>query len=91
MKTIKRNELTTEMIEKAMACQTADELLALAKHEGIEMTKDEAEAYMAELSDFELDEAALTNAAGGGCWTVNDKGTMCNEKCIGVDDGKRIM
>lgn len=32
--------------------------------------KEEAEAYLAELSDFELDEATLRNAAGGeGCYT----------------------
>ena len=41
---INPNELTKEQIEKAMECKTADELLELAKAEGIEMTKDEAEA-----------------------------------------------
>lgn len=29
--------------------------MALAKAEGIELTKEEAEAYLAELEDFELD------------------------------------
>jgi len=29
------------------------------------MTKDEAEAYMAELADFELDDKTLQQAAGG--------------------------
>ena len=66
---INRNELTKEMIEKAMQCKTADELMALAKAEGYDMTKDEAEAYMAELADFELDEARLSRAAGGFCYT----------------------
>jgi predicted ribosomally synthesized peptide with nif11-like leader len=63
---INRNKLTKEMIEKALKCQTADELIALAKAEGYDVTKDEAEAYMAELADFELDDAMLENAAGGG-------------------------
>ena len=49
------NELTKEQIKKAMACETAEELMALAKAEGMELTKEEAEAYMAELADFELD------------------------------------
>ena len=33
-------------------------------------TKDEAEAYFAELSDIELDAKTLKNVAGGGgmCW-----------------------
>ena len=65
MAKLNRNELTKEQIEKAMACKTAEELMALAKAEGIDLTKDEAEAYLAEMEDFELDEAALQKAAGG--------------------------
>ena len=69
MAKINRNELTKEIIEKAMACETAEELMELARREGVELTKDEAEAYMAELDDFELDEATLQKAAGGdGCY-----------------------
>ena len=41
---INRNKLTKEMIEKAMKCKTADELIALAKAGGFDVTKDEAEA-----------------------------------------------
>ena len=70
MANINANELTKEQIAKAMACETAEELMAAAKAEGYELTKDEAEAYMAELSDFELDDAALSNAAGGMCYGV---------------------
>ena len=70
MEKINKNELTKEMIEKAMQCETADELIALAKSKGIELTKEEAEAYLAELEDFELDEGMLKNVAGGG-WGNN--------------------
>lgn len=69
MKKINRNELTKEMIARAMQCTTAEELMAAAKTEGYDMTKDEAEAYMAEIHDFELDDAALSNVAGGSCYT----------------------
>ena len=62
---INKSELTKEMIEKAMQCETADELIALAKAEGITLTKEEAEAYLAKLEDFELDEGMLKNVAGG--------------------------
>ena len=62
---INKNEITKEMIEKAMQCETADELIALANSEGIELTKEEAEAYLAELEDFELDSEALQKVAGG--------------------------
>ena len=63
---INKNEITKEMLAKAMQCETADELIALAKSKGIEVTKEEAEAYLAELEDFELDEGMLKNVAGGG-------------------------
>ena len=63
---INKNELTKEQIQKAMACETAEELMALAKAEGIELTKEEAESYLAEMEDFELDEATMKNVAGGG-------------------------
>ncbi len=71
---INKNELTKEMIAKAMQCKTVDELMALAKTEGFEITKDEAEAYFAELADVELDEKTLRNVAGGTC---NLEGTSC--------------
>ena len=62
---INRDEITKEQIAKAMQCKSAEELIAFAKSEGIDITKEEAEAYMAELEDFELDEATLKNVAGG--------------------------
>jgi predicted ribosomally synthesized peptide with nif11-like leader len=65
---INKNELTQEMIMAAMQCKSADELIALAKTGGYEMTKEEAEAYMTELSDFELDDIELKNVAGGKCY-----------------------
>ena len=45
MAKINKNELTKEQIAKAMACETAEELMAAAKTGGIELTKEEAEAY----------------------------------------------
>ncbi len=65
---INRNELTKEQVMKAMQCKTADELKALAKAEGVDITKEEAEAYMAELADVELDGEQLKKVAGGECY-----------------------
>ena len=62
---IDKTKLTKEMLEKAAKCQTADELIALAKAEGFEITKAEAEAYLSELDNTELDMATLDNVAGG--------------------------
>ena len=73
---INKNEITKEMIEKAMQCKTAEDLIAYAKTEGVELTKAEAEAYMTELTDVELDEAALKKIAGGDCYAVDG----CMEK-----------
>ena len=69
---INEKQITNEMIAKAMQCETADELIALANSEGIELTKEEAEAYLAELEDFELDSDVLQKVAGGVIYeTVN--------------------
>ena len=65
---INENELTKEILAKAMKCETAEDLIALVKAEGIDMTKEEAEAYLAEIDDVELDGMALKQVAGGGCY-----------------------
>ena len=59
--------LTPEMIEKAKAAKSAEELLELAKAGGIEMTADEAATYFAQLNpkSGELDDDALDGVAGG--------------------------
>ena len=61
------DELTKEQVAKAMTCETVEELMAMAKAEGIELTKEEAEAYMAEFDDVELDSEGLKIVAGGYC------------------------
>ena len=62
---IDRIKITRKMLEKAVECKTADELIALAKKEGIQITKAEAEAYLAELADAELKPEQLEKIAGG--------------------------
>lgn len=62
---INRNEITKEMLEKAIQCETPEELVELAKTNGIEITVEEASAYLDELSDFELEAEDLNHVAGG--------------------------
>ena len=69
---IDKIELTKEQIAKAMSCETAEELMVLAKTEGVELTKEEAEAYMAEMEDVELDSDTLKQVAGGGMSYCSD-------------------
>ena len=61
-------KLTKEQLERAAACKTADELIALAKAENIELTKEDAEKYLAQLhgSALSLDEIGQV---AGGCLT----------------------
>ena len=63
---INKNEITNEMIAKAMQCESPEELRAYAKSEGFDITEEEAKAYFSELEDFELDSETLKNVAGGG-------------------------
>ena len=83
-KQLKREELTKDMVKKALRCKDADELLALAKSEGYEMTREEAEAYMAEINDFQLDDEAMKAVAGGvkTCYMVDG----CAFKCGTLKD-----
>ena len=73
---IDKTKLTKELLDKAAKCETAEQLIALAKESGVELTKTEAEAYLAELENCELDNEELDKVAGGtgnddGCWTRN--------------------
>ncbi len=77
---IDKSKITKEMLEKASKCNNAEELIALAKAEGINITKAEAEAYMAELEDVELDDSTLEKIAGGDCYEV---GFGCGTDCGG--------
>ena len=59
-----------ELIEKAKTAKTAEELLAMAKAENIELSAEEAEKAFAELNKTgELSDEELNNVAGG-CYPV---------------------
>jgi predicted ribosomally synthesized peptide with nif11-like leader len=57
------------MIEKAKTAKSADELLKVAKENGINLTFDEANTYFAQLNSTsdELSDDELDNVSGGGC------------------------
>ena len=59
--------MTKEMLEKAMACETPEELVALAKEKGIELTLEEAKDYLKKMEglDVELNDAQMKQVAGG--------------------------
>ena len=73
---INKNELTKEMLAKAMQCNTAEDLIAYAKTEGVDLTKEEANAYLDELSECELKDGDLKHIAGGKIVAVGN----CSER-----------
>ena len=62
------NKLTPELLEKAKQAKTPEELLALAKENGAEITEESAKAYFEQLHKTgELTDDELDNVSGGGC------------------------
>ena len=59
------NAISKEVLAKAMLCETPEELVKLAKENGVELTKEVAEAYLSEMEDIDLDSDQLKKAAGG--------------------------
>ena len=92
MTKINRNELTKEQIKKAMACKDADELMAAAQTEGIDLTKEEVEAYMAEMADVELDEETLKKRRAVGVTTFTKiAGRLSANKLYPNLSGQRVV
>ena len=58
-----------EMVERAKTAKTAEELLEIARANGVEMTADEAAACFAQLTpkSGELSDDDLDNVSGGAC------------------------
>lgn len=67
---------TPEMIEKAKSAVSTNELLALAKENGYEMTEGEAKICFEQLNPpcGELGNDELDNVSGGGCSSTDNEG-----------------
>ena len=77
-------EFTKEMIEKAKQVKSAEELLALAKENQVEMTLEEANEKFAQLhSTGELSDDELDNVSGG-CGSDNSSSGLICKKCGGT-------
>ena len=83
-----------EIIAKARKAKTPEELIALAKENGTEMTEESAKAYFGQLhpTSGELSDEELDNVAGGGCYNgdrlVTTVLSYCDEwRC--KDDGSQ--
>ena len=75
------NKIPQELLEKTMKCETPEELLRLAKENGVALTKDEAEAYLAEGGTVDLSDEDMAKVAGGRV------GGLCTDHCQMVRKG----
>ena len=68
------NNLTPELIAKAKAAKSAEELLALAKENGLELTEEEAKTCFEQLhANAEVSDDELEAVSGGGiCQDIID-------------------
>ena len=58
-----------ELLMKAKAAKSAEELIALAKENDMELTEESAKAYFAQIQkNGELDDDELDNVSGGWCY-----------------------
>lgn len=88
-----------ELILKVKGVKSAEELFALAKENGVELTAQSANAYFEQLNKSgELSDGELENVAGGGCYeiggdrlvvtTINSCGHWRCEDCGGKNQSK---
>ena len=83
--------LNSELMRKAKAAKSAEEMLKIAKANGVEMTEDEAVTYFAQLNPTsgELNDDDLDNVAGGACHNKDGYRKIVNnyQKCDLFDCG----
>ena len=79
------NKFTPELIEKAKEAKNPDELMSLAKENGIGLTEEETKAYFDRLhpQTGELSDSELDNVSGGGCLSDDPYDTcMADGYCL---------
>ncbi len=65
---INGQEISKDFMAKALQCDKPEDLMALAKKEGIEITAKQAEEYLAKMEDIELSSDQMKEVAGGTEW-----------------------
>ncbi len=80
------NNFSTELIEKAKQAKSAEELIAIAKENGTELSAEEAHACFAQLHKAgELEDDELDSVSGG----CGSEGTLSTSKTVTVS-GRRL-
>lgn len=77
------NKIAQELIERAKQAGSAEELLALAKENGVKLTAEEAqEVYEMWHASAELSDEELENAAGGSLCSEKAKCPYCGSENV---------
>ena len=75
-------EFNKELLEKAKQANSPEELLALAKENDVEFTREQAEAYFEQMNKSgELSDDELDNVAGGTCYKGDRPITTIGNYC----------
>ena len=92
-------EIDKKVFEKMKNVKSAEELLALAKENGVEMTEESAKAYyelmQVQIKTGELSDEELDNVAGGGCFKSDGRAittpySSCEHFCCSECGGGRM-
>lgn len=81
-------DITPELMEKAKAAKSTEELMKIAEENGIDLTAEQADDYFERINaSGELNDEELSGVAGGGCNKNYDPvvviANRCNEwECI---------
>ncbi len=62
---INGNEIPKEVMAKALTCDTPEDLVKLAKDNGLELTTEQAKAFLDEMGEVDLTSDQLQKVAGG--------------------------
>ena len=84
-------ELTNELLAKAKEAETVEELMALAKANGVELTGEDAKACFDRLHPVtgELSDDELNNVSGGRCYSGDGRlKTTCGYRCKHYQEGQ---
>lgn len=74
--------INEELMAKARGAKSAEELLALAKENDVELTEEQANAYFDQMNKTgELSDDELDSVAGGGCGKSKDYQVAENGHC----------
>ena len=82
--------MNQELVNKARKAESVEELLALAKENGIELTNEQAKEYFAQLNPTkgELSDDELDDVSGGGCGESKTKYCPnCNSELRMISEG----